>query len=143
MRFTCEKSMLVQGLNIASRTVAQKSSLPTARLPNSALPVAPIRKAELGVLDIASRRSHSSFDILPASNSETAHLAPIGKPQKAPSITGSAPSPLTPKSTLATGERSFPRSAAAPLERNISENTIKGKREGMTVLAQSESPFDI
>ena len=27
MRFTCEKSMLVQGLNIASRTVAQKSSL--------------------------------------------------------------------------------------------------------------------
>ena len=27
MRFTCEKSTLVQGLNIASRTVAQKSSL--------------------------------------------------------------------------------------------------------------------
>ena len=27
MRFTCEKSMLVQGQNIASRTVAQKSSL--------------------------------------------------------------------------------------------------------------------
>ena len=27
MRFTCEKSMLVMGLNIASRTVAQKSSL--------------------------------------------------------------------------------------------------------------------
>jgi len=27
MRFTCEKSMLVQALNIASRTVAQKSSL--------------------------------------------------------------------------------------------------------------------
>ena len=27
MRFTCEKSILVQGLNIASRTVAQKSSL--------------------------------------------------------------------------------------------------------------------
>ncbi len=27
MRFTCEKSMLVQGLNIASRTVSQKSSL--------------------------------------------------------------------------------------------------------------------
>lgn len=27
MRFTCEKSMLVNGLNIASRTVAQKSSL--------------------------------------------------------------------------------------------------------------------
>ncbi len=27
MRFICEKSMLVQGLNIASRTVAQKSSL--------------------------------------------------------------------------------------------------------------------
>ena len=27
MRFTCEKNMLVQGLNIASRTVAQKSSL--------------------------------------------------------------------------------------------------------------------
>ena len=27
MRFTCEKSMLVTGLNIASRTVAQKSSL--------------------------------------------------------------------------------------------------------------------
>ena len=27
MRFTCEKSALVQGLNIASRTVAQKSSL--------------------------------------------------------------------------------------------------------------------
>ena len=27
MRFTCEKSWLVQGLNIASRTVAQKSSL--------------------------------------------------------------------------------------------------------------------
>ena len=27
MRFTCEKSMLVSGLNIASRTVAQKSSL--------------------------------------------------------------------------------------------------------------------
>ncbi len=27
MRFTCEKSQLVQGLNIASRTVAQKSSL--------------------------------------------------------------------------------------------------------------------
>ena len=27
MRFTCEKSMLVQGLNIAGRTVAQKSSL--------------------------------------------------------------------------------------------------------------------
>ena len=27
MRFTCEKSMLVQGLNIASRTVAQKSTL--------------------------------------------------------------------------------------------------------------------
>ncbi len=27
MRFTCEKSMLVQGINIASRTVAQKSSL--------------------------------------------------------------------------------------------------------------------
>ena len=27
MRFTCEKSMLVAGLNIASRTVAQKSSL--------------------------------------------------------------------------------------------------------------------
>ena len=27
MRFTCEKSMLLQGLNIASRTVAQKSSL--------------------------------------------------------------------------------------------------------------------
>ena len=26
MRFTCEKSMLVQGLNIAGRTVAQKSS---------------------------------------------------------------------------------------------------------------------
>ena len=28
MRFTCEKSMLVAGLNIAGRTVAQKSSLP-------------------------------------------------------------------------------------------------------------------
>ena len=28
MRFTCEKSMLVTGLNIAGRTVAQKSSLP-------------------------------------------------------------------------------------------------------------------
>ena len=27
MRFTCEKSMLVGGLNIAGRTVAQKSSL--------------------------------------------------------------------------------------------------------------------
>ena len=27
MRFTCEKNMLVTGLNIASRTVAQKSSL--------------------------------------------------------------------------------------------------------------------
>ena len=27
MRFTCEKSMLVQGLNIAGRTVAAKSSL--------------------------------------------------------------------------------------------------------------------
>ena len=27
MRFTCEKSMLVQAINIASRTVAQKSSL--------------------------------------------------------------------------------------------------------------------
>jgi len=27
MRFTCEKSMLVQGLNVAGRTVAQKSSL--------------------------------------------------------------------------------------------------------------------
>ena len=27
MRFTCEKSALVQGLNVASRTVAQKSSL--------------------------------------------------------------------------------------------------------------------
>jgi len=27
MRFTCEKSMLAQGLSIASRTVAQKSSL--------------------------------------------------------------------------------------------------------------------
>ncbi len=27
MRFTCEKSMLVQGMNIAGRTVAQKSSL--------------------------------------------------------------------------------------------------------------------
>ena len=27
MRFTCEKNSLVQGLNIASRTVAQKSSL--------------------------------------------------------------------------------------------------------------------
>ena len=27
MRFTCEKSMLLQGLNIAGRTVAQKSSL--------------------------------------------------------------------------------------------------------------------
>ena len=27
MRLTCEKSMLVQGLNIAGRTVAQKSSL--------------------------------------------------------------------------------------------------------------------
>ena len=27
MRFTCEKSMLVQGLNIAGRTVASKSSL--------------------------------------------------------------------------------------------------------------------
>ena len=27
MRFTCEKSHLQQGLNIAGRTVAQKSSL--------------------------------------------------------------------------------------------------------------------
>ena len=27
MRFTCEKSMLVQGLNIAGRTVASKSTL--------------------------------------------------------------------------------------------------------------------
>ena len=27
MRFTCEKNMLVQGLNIAGRTVAQKSAL--------------------------------------------------------------------------------------------------------------------
>ena len=27
MRFTCEKNMLVTGLNIAGRTVAQKSSL--------------------------------------------------------------------------------------------------------------------
>ena len=27
MRFTCEKNSLVQGLNIVSRTVAQKSSL--------------------------------------------------------------------------------------------------------------------
>ena len=27
MRFTCEKNMLVQGLNIASRAVASKSSL--------------------------------------------------------------------------------------------------------------------
>ena len=27
MRFTCEKNMLVQGLNIAGRTVAAKSSL--------------------------------------------------------------------------------------------------------------------
>ena len=26
MRFTCEKSLLMQGLNIAGRTVAQKSS---------------------------------------------------------------------------------------------------------------------
>ena len=28
MRFTCEKSMLVTGLNITGRTVAQKSALP-------------------------------------------------------------------------------------------------------------------
>lgn len=27
MRFTCEKNTLLQGLNIAGRTVAQKSSL--------------------------------------------------------------------------------------------------------------------
>ncbi len=27
MRFTCEKSMLVSGLNITGRTVAQKSTL--------------------------------------------------------------------------------------------------------------------
>ena len=27
MRFTCEKNMLVTGLNITGRTVAQKSSL--------------------------------------------------------------------------------------------------------------------
>ena len=27
MRFTCEKSLLLQGLNIAGRTVAQKSAL--------------------------------------------------------------------------------------------------------------------
>ena len=27
MRFTCEKNLLVQGLNIAGRTVAQKSNL--------------------------------------------------------------------------------------------------------------------
>ena len=27
MRFTCEKSFLMQGLNLAGRTVAQKSSL--------------------------------------------------------------------------------------------------------------------
>ena len=27
MRFTCEKNLLVQGLNIAGRAVAQKSSL--------------------------------------------------------------------------------------------------------------------
>ena len=27
MRFTCEKNLLMQGLNIAGRTVAQKSSL--------------------------------------------------------------------------------------------------------------------
>ena len=27
MRFTCEKSMLVTGLNITGRTVAQKSAL--------------------------------------------------------------------------------------------------------------------
>ena len=70
-------------------------------------------------------------------------LAPMGKPQTAPRIKAQAEPSLTPKSALKGFESGFTIFSPSPLVIIISDITIKGKSEGMTVLAHSFRPFFI
>ena len=58
-----------------------------------------------------------------------------------PRNTADAPAPEMPKTRRMIPEKSRPKASPAPLETSSSEITMKGNREGMTVLAQRVSPL--
>lgn len=99
--------------------------------------------AEPGLLQKVNALSASFFSISPLSIIDDMVLAPMGKPQMIPKIKAQAPPSPTPNSHFTGFESSFPTFAPSPLFTISSEITIKGKREGMTVLAHSFKPFFI
>jgi hypothetical protein len=72
-----------------------------------------------------------------------AERAPMGKPQSAPSKNTQAPASLTPNRFFMGFESGDETVKPTPLATKSSDITAKGKREGTTTRAHSESPFFI
>ena len=68
------------------------------------------------------------------------HFAPIGKPQSIPSNTAEQPSPERRKILHSGLQRREINARPTPPDTISSDNTIKGKSDGMTVFAQSRRP---
>ena len=93
-----------------------------------------------GTEEAASTRSHSARVKDPFSYDTSAERAPVGKPQTSPNTKAQHPARESPNSLPSGRERGALNHSPVPLATNNSESTIKGKREGTTARAQSESP---
>jgi hypothetical protein len=99
-----------------------------------------MRKAELGLQVKVNRCWHSEREITPLSYRATAVLAPTGNPHIDPRNNADAPAPDMPNILRIIRENNRPRASPAPLDTSSSDITMKGNREGITVLAQRVSP---
>ena len=99
-----------------------------------------MRKAELGLQVKVRRCWHSEREMTPLSYKATAVRAPTGNPHMEPKNRADAPAPDMPNTHRMNREKSRPKASPAPLDTSSSEITMKGKREGITVLAQRDSP---
>lgn len=126
---------------IADSNVITYMAIPIFREPKRDMPIALITKAELGLLQKQRMRETSFSSSLPCSQSDTAVRAPTGNPHRVPRIKADAACSLRAKSGRKTGDRSLPRYLEAPRDIISSEMTIKGKSDGITVLAQIYRAF--
>ncbi len=114
---------------------------PTDDSPSIPAPTVPTRNAGLGVLLIQSKVLYSRLPIFPSQSKSHAHFAPTGKPHSQPSSSARVPSALIPK-TKHRGFESTEKSVVhAPLLIIIEDSTIKGKSEGISFFAHSDSPL--
>jgi hypothetical protein len=74
------------------------------------------------------------------SGAKSAERAPTGKPQSIPSITEQPLSPLTPNRRRVGFCKILAIKDTDPLVSIISDSTIKGKSEGITLVVQRERP---